>query len=94
MLGHTMPNIPDPFPAFMSSSLQIAPGISKSKRPINGHEINSSYLWYDGIRMSSESKFNSGFWGQECGPEKDPTPEKRFKYMEDALSVNTGNWNS
>jgi hypothetical protein len=45
---------------------------------------------YDGIRMSPQSKYNSGYWGQECGPEHDPTPERRYKYMEDALSVNTG----
>ncbi len=40
--------------------------------------------------MSPKGKYNSGYWGQECGPEKDPTPERRYKYMEDAISVNTG----
>lgn len=40
--------------------------------------------------MSKRGRYNTGYWGQECGPEKDPTPERRFKYMEDALSVNTG----
>jgi beta-glucan synthesis-associated protein KRE6 len=45
MLGHTMPNVEKPFPAFMSSSLQISPGISKSKRPRNGHKLNASSVW-------------------------------------------------
>ena len=40
--------------------------------------------------MNPNGKYNDGFWGQECGPEKDPTPEKRYKYIEDAISVNTG----
>lgn len=37
--------------------------------------------------MGEEGSFNSGFWGQECGPEK---AERVHKYMEDAISVNTG----
>jgi hypothetical protein len=45
MLGHRMPNVAEPFPAFMSSSLQIAPGLETSRRPKNGHELNSSYSW-------------------------------------------------
>jgi hypothetical protein len=40
--------------------------------------------------MSDSGRFNYGFWGQECGPEKDFTTERRYKYMEDAISVNTG----
>jgi hypothetical protein len=32
--------------AFMSSSLQIAPGVPVSlHRPINGRELNDSYSW-------------------------------------------------
>lgn len=39
--------------------------------------------------MSDHSEYNYGFWGQECGPEKDDTDEQIYKYMEDAISVNT-----
>ena len=39
--------------------------------------------------MGKKGTFNDGFWGQECGPEVDPT--RVHKYMEDAISVNTGN---
>jgi hypothetical protein len=39
--------------------------------------------------MSEQGEFNFGFWGQECGPEKDTTAEREHKYMEDAISVNT-----
>lgn len=46
MLGHSMPGFDKPFKAFMSSSLQISPGIDKKYRPINGHELNSSFKWY------------------------------------------------
>lgn len=46
MLGHTMPNVAEPLPAFMSSSLQIAPGIPKGHRPKNGHDLNDSFVWY------------------------------------------------
>ena len=40
-----MPGFEQPFQAFMSSSLQISPGIEKENRPINGHELNSSFKW-------------------------------------------------
>eukprot|EP00598_Pedospumella_elongata_P002282 CAMPEP_0184971486 /NCGR_PEP_ID=MMETSP1098-20130426/3712_1 /TAXON_ID=89044 /ORGANISM="Spumella elongata, Strain CCAP 955/1" /LENGTH=503 /DNA_ID=CAMNT_0027493617 /DNA_START=31 /DNA_END=1542 /DNA_ORIENTATION=- len=89
MPGHEMPGT-GPVNAFMSSSLQVAPGISKTQhRPVNGKELNSSYTWYDDIEVGKHGKFNSGFWGQECGPEHDPSLERRHKYMEDAISVNT-----
>lgn len=88
MLGHTMPKKEKPTQAFMSSSLQIAPGIPKMHRPKNGHKLNSSFVWYDGVRIGERGSFNDGFWGQECGPEVDPTTH--HKYMEDAISVNTG----
>lgn len=45
---------------------------------------------YKGLKVGKNSKLNSGFWGQECGPELDETPELKYKYMEDAISVNTG----
>ena len=47
---------------------------------------------YDGLSVGENGKFNSGFWGQECGPEKDETVEKVHKYMEDAISVNSSEW--
>ncbi|RYY87744.1 hypothetical protein EON63_03565 [archaeon] len=39
--------------------------------------------------MGSNTDYNYGFWGQECGPEHDPTPGHIHKYMEDAISANT-----
>jgi hypothetical protein len=45
---------------------------------------------YEGLKVGSKGKLNSGFWGQECGPEIDETPGRLHKYMEDAISVNTG----
>ena len=46
MPGHEMPGVGQVQP-FMSSSLQIAPGVSKAhKRPMNGRELNASYTWY------------------------------------------------
>ena len=45
---------------------------------------------YDDVTIGKNGKFNSGFWGQECGPEHDYTPQRWHKYMEDAISVNTG----
>jgi hypothetical protein len=48
------------------------------------------YVRYADIGMSARGELNFGFWGEECGPEVDLTPEKRSKYMEDAISVNTG----
>ena len=50
MLGHSMPGFDDPLPAFMSSSLQISPGIGKSKRPKNGLKLNESFVWYVCLR--------------------------------------------
>ncbi len=46
MPGHEMPGLGE-VPAFMSTSLQIAPGISKSRgpRPMNGEPLNASQLW-------------------------------------------------
>lgn len=45
---------------------------------------------YKGLQVGEDGEFNWGFWGQECGPETDNTPERVHKYMEDAISVNTG----
>jgi hypothetical protein len=52
-------------PTFMSSSLQIAPGVPEPDRPINGHALNASYTWYDDIRLSEVGEYNAGFWGQQ-----------------------------
>lgn len=85
-----MPGHKRPIKPFMSSSLQISPGISlPNKRPINGNRLNSSFIWYDDLYLSENSDYNFGFWGQECGPEKDFTPNRIHKYMEDAISANT-----
>ena len=46
---------------------------------------------YENLRVGKNGTFNYGFWGQECGPEYDTTEEKIHKYMQDAISVNTGN---
>lgn len=79
-----------PVEAFMSSSLQIAPGVPKSNplRPRNGHLLNASHLWYKNVTMGAGAEFNWGFWGQECGPEKDTSTRKIHKYMQDAISAN------
>eukprot|EP01031_Cornospumella_fuschlensis_P026553 gene26553-32090_t len=89
MPEHSMPGQAEPIRAFMSSSLQIAPGIARDRRPHNGHRLNSSTEWYDGLFMGPDTDYNYGFWGQECGPEHDPTPGHIHKYMEDAISGNT-----
>ena len=91
MPGHEMPGR-GPINPFMSSSLQVSPGIDgkRYRRPVNGRQLNSSYTWYDGIEMDPErSEFNYGFWGQECGPVIDKSIGRVHKYMEDAISVNT-----
>lgn len=45
MPGHEMPGAGN-VKAFMSSSLQIAPGVPKSpSRPKNGRELNTSFEW-------------------------------------------------
>eukprot|EP01036_Dinobryon_divergens_P023593 gene23593-31955_t len=89
MPGHSMPAT-GPVEAFMSSSLQISPGLSKHnpKRPKNGQKLNSSQIWYENIHLGEGAEFNYGFWGQECGPEKDPSKYQIHKYMQDAVSVN------
>jgi hypothetical protein len=77
---------------FMSSSLHISPGIADGNgvnRPINGKDLNSSQTWYEDLKVGEHGAFNSGFWGQMCGPEKDTSVGQIHKYMEDALSVNT-----
>ena len=43
---------------------------------------------YKNLRLGP-GEFNYGFWGQECGPEKDHTWKQIHKYMEDAVSMNT-----
>lgn len=50
MPGHEMPSLTTatttPVKAFMSTSLQISPGVPKHQhRPFNGRELNSSYNW-------------------------------------------------
>jgi len=89
MPGHSMP-FTGPVEAFMSSSLQISPGIAKAnpRRPKNGLKLNSSQIWYDDVKLGNGVEFNYGFWGQECGPERDPSVNKIHKYMEDAISAN------
>jgi hypothetical protein len=105
MLGHTMPLSQSKgenqgaeegagaavrhIPAFMSSSLQVAPGIPPPGRPVNGVPLNSSARWYDGLLKGPSSELNYGFWGQLCGPEVDQWPDQRQKYLQDAISVNT-----
>lgn len=104
MPGHEMPDISAPrekgepmkyitVEPFMSTSLQISPGIPKGiQRPINGGMLNTSQgqKWYSGLEVPNpKSSYNYGFWGQECGPEYDPTWEQIHKYMEDAISLNT-----
>jgi hypothetical protein len=88
MPGHEMPKEGD-VKAFLSSSLQVSPGIPKGKRPLNGEMPNSSQIWYNDLRIGDGGEYNYGFWGQECGPEKDYTPERIHKYMQDAISINT-----
>jgi hypothetical protein len=43
MPGHNMPGFEDPIKAFMSTSLQISPGVPQDKcRPKNGEQLNTS----------------------------------------------------
>ena len=78
---------------FMSTSLQISPGIPKGiQRPVNGGMLNTSkgQKWYENLKVPNpNSSYNYGFWGQECGPEYDSSWEQIHKYMEDAISINT-----
>jgi len=82
--------------------LQVAPGISdqtsltrgetkdKKHRPQNGFKLNDSTVWYDDLRCGDgDNELNWGFWGMLCGPETDTTKEQRFKYQQDAVSLNT-----
>ena len=91
MPGHTMPD-KGFVQGFASTSLQISPGIDKSAkkhhRPQNGYKLNATTVWYEGLREGA-GDLNEGFWGQMCGPEKDPTREQRYKYQQDAISINT-----
>jgi len=101
MPGHEMPDMSRSSPSgkekikvrpFMSTSLQIAPGVPKGpKRPINGHMVNESQSWYKDLRIgpSTKGEYNYWFWGQECGPEIDRSYGHVHKYMEDAISLNT-----
>jgi hypothetical protein len=99
MMGHEMPDIPagvdptkvsPPFTykevnAFMSNSLQIAPGKAALNRPINGVPLgmNQSSEWYGNIYVSNKSSLNYAFYGEPAGPEGK-------SYMEDSVSANTG----
>ena len=66
MPGHEMPNRKDKIKSFMSSSLQISPGISKfDNRPVNGVELNSSFNWYENLVIGHfNGQYNYEFWGQ------------------------------
>lgn len=70
------------------SEHQVSPGIPGFRRPVNGHALNASSTWYSNLSLGNTSSLNEWFWGAECGPERDPTG--RHKYLEDAVSVNTG----
>ena len=86
---------------FCCVHLQVAPGISdrtgltrgetqdKKHRPQNGFKLNDSTVWYDLRCGDGDNELNWGFWGMLCGPEKDTTKEQRFKYQQDAVSLNT-----
>ncbi len=89
MPGHQMPGFSKPLQAFMSTSLQVAPGLPKNIRPKNGEMLNENSTWYKDLKIGATGQYNYGFWGQECGPETDNTPRKVHKYWEDAISVNT-----
>ena len=90
MPGHQMPGHEQPIRPFMSTSLQISPGVDKARRPVNGRPLNASAdTWYGGLRFGTGGEYNEGFWGQECGPVVDDSPERVHKYMEDAISANT-----
>lgn len=80
--------MPGPSP-FVSSSLQISPGISGPGRPINNKKLNSSQIWYEHLYLGPQTHLNEGFWGQEAGPVEDKTPDRIYKYLEDAISANT-----
>lgn len=97
MMGHEMPTIPagvdpstvnPPFDyyhvkAFMSTSLQVAPGIA-SRRPHNGVplSLNRSAVWYSDLHLSHRTSINSAFYGAAAGI-------TGMSYMEDAISANT-----
>lgn len=91
MPGHNMPGDKgDPIRPFVSSSLQVSPGVTKEQnRPINGERLNSTRTWYDGIRIGEGGEYNYGFWGAPVGPAIDKTKDQIYKYQEDAISVNT-----
>ena len=98
MMGHEMPVIPPgvdpttmnpPFKyghvnAFMSTSLQVAPGIGQARRPVNGVPLNmnKSASWYPGLHLSERTSLNYEFYGEPAGPPGKP-------YMEDSISANT-----
>lgn len=52
-----MPGFPGPTRAFMSSSLQLAPGLPKDVRPRNGHPLNSSQVWYDTMSITDQLSY-------------------------------------
>ena len=91
MPGHNMPGgNGDPIRPFVSSSLQVSPGVPTSQnRPINGERLNSSRTWYNDIEIGQGGEYNYGFWGAPVGPDKDGTKDQIYKYQEDAISVNT-----
>jgi hypothetical protein len=91
MPGHNMPGDKGaPIRPFVSSSLQISPGITKSEnRPINGEKLNNSRTWYNDIIIGEGGEYNYGFWGAPVGPAIDNSKGQIYKYQEDAISVNT-----
>ena len=91
MPGHNMPgDHGDPIRPFVSSSLQVSPGVTRARnRPINGEKLNDTRTWYDNIEIGEGGEYNYGFWGAPVGPEKDNSKSQMYKYQEDAISVNT-----
>lgn len=98
MMGHEMPVVPPgvdpttvspPFKyehirSFMSTSLQVAPGMSSSTRPVNGVPLsmNQSAQWYSDLHLSRTTELNYAFYGAPAG-------KIGKSYMEDAISANT-----
>jgi beta-glucan synthesis-associated protein KRE6 len=80
MPGHETPITKEPIRPFVSTSLQVSPGIPKTmKRPKNGEKLDGSEVWYKDIEFGPNGDYNYGFWGQDAFPH----------YQEDSLSVNT-----
>lgn len=79
-----LPNTPIERPYF-SSSLQVAPGISKN-RPVLMHQPKSGH-WYEGLEYGNKSttSLNPFFYGVTLVHKP-----KDYTYQSDAISANTG----